>query len=114
MINLLKQTRTTTPKLHNAVTRFTERSRKTYIRYEVINGKSDIGYEGISGSLQGKIAMALETNKTYASAASTGVKDTSSAQGNALHSVIETNNADIVIEYECQRRENNIIIHGVD
>ena len=70
----------------------------------------------MEASLEGKIAKALETNTmTYASAASTGVKDTSSPQGNALHLAIEieAKNAEMVFQYESQGTENNIIIHGV-
>ena len=65
-------------------------------------------------AMEGKIANALEKSKmTYASCAATGVQDLQNTQGITLNSVIETKNAEMVIEYQRQRRENNIIVHGV-
>ena len=58
-----------------------------------------------------------ESNKsapsvTYSSIAATGAIDTGK-QGNAFQSFIEAKNVEMVVEHDRQRRENNIIIHGV-
>ena len=71
--------------------------------------------EKFESAMEGKISNVLEQSKmTYAACAASGTNDSQNSPGNKLNSVIETKNAEMVIEYERQRRENNIIVHGVN
>ena len=78
--------------------------------------------ESIEASMEEKIAKAIATNKTnkltYASAAATDDNGISglqaTKQGNEFRTLIaETKNEEILSENDRQRREMNIIIHGV-
>ena len=72
--------------------------------------------ESIQSSIEEKIAKTYETHKkTYASTASSGIEESNTnTKGNSLQSImIEAKNAEIILENERQKRENNIIIHGV-
>ena len=71
----------------------------------------------MKSSIDEKLQRREESDKsvpgaTYSSIAATGVIDTGK-QGNAMQSFIEAKNVEMVVEHDRQRRENNIIIHGV-
>ena len=66
----------------------------------------------IDDRLQERESCKPVPSATYSSIAATGVIDTGK-QGNAIQSFIEAKNVEMVVEHDRQRRENNIIIHGV-
>ena len=66
----------------------------------------------IDDRLQERESNKSAPSATYSSVAATGVIDTGK-RGNAFQSFIEAKNVEMVVEHDRQRRENNIIIHGV-
>ena len=103
----------------NVESLFSDLQRSMDKRMTEMDNKMTEMKDSIQLSIDEKFQQHMETSKrTYASMAATGVEvevQRVNTEGNKLRSVMaEAKNAEILVQNERQRREKNIIIHGVN
>ena len=101
------------PAVTNVEALFSDLKSSMEKRMSEMDSKMTLMKETIDEKLkQNDEAKMITANKTYSNVAATDLNEPKT-YGNTLQSIIETKNAEIVVENERQRREANIIIHGI-
>ena len=101
------------PAVTNVEALFSDLKSSMEKRMSEMDSKMTLMKETIDEKLkQNDEAKMITANKTYSNVSATDLNEPRT-YGNTLQSIIETKNAEIVVENERQRREANIIIHGI-